>query len=295
MNIEKLIASLQNEILKTQTGIQQTQSLERLKSVAKSYNGEDKIVSFASFIEKVKANINKVKIFSGFSNLDSIIKGFRLKQVVVVSGVTKHGKTTWVMDLTSKMIDQHPLWFPLEESAEELIEKYIERGEEPPEMFTPLSYASISLNWIESKIIESIAKNNTKVVVIDQLDFIVPQIGDNHHLRVAQTMRDLKDIAKRLDIVIFILCHLTKVKIDTQPTLEDLKGSSSIGGEADTVILVWRETKRENGEVIITNNTNISVQANRKGGTTGNIKMVFDNGHYHEQDWVSEHSNLANF
>ena len=69
------------------------------------------------------------------------------------------------------------------------------------------------------------------------------------------------------------------------PTLEDLKGSSSIGQEADTVILLWRETKREGGEVIITNNTNISVQANRRCGTTGNIKMIYENGHYFEKEW----------
>jgi replicative DNA helicase len=70
------------------------------------------------------------------------------------------------------------------------------------------------------------------------------------------------------------------------PTLESLKGSSSIAQEADTVILLWRETKREKGEIIITNNTNISVQANRRSGTTGNVKMVYNNGHYTEIDWT---------
>lgn len=69
------------------------------------------------------------------------------------------------------------------------------------------------------------------------------------------------------------------------PTLESLKGSSSIAQEADTVILLWRETKRVNGEVETTNKTNVSVQANRRAGTTGNVKMIFNNGHYLEEDW----------
>ena len=123
------------------------------------------------------------------------------------------------------------------------------------------------MEWLESKIVESIAKFDTKIVFIDQLDFIVSMLGENHSLNVGQTMRDLKGLAKKWNIVIFIICHLTKAKMDTQPTLEDLKGSSSIGQESDTVILLWRETKREGKELVITDNVNISVQKNRRTGT----------------------------
>ncbi len=87
------------------------------------------------------------------------------------------------------------------------------------------------------------------------------------------------------NVIIFIICHLTKTRMDTQPTMEDLKGSSSIGQEADTVILLWRESKRENGQVVITDNVNVSVQANRRGGKTGNVKMVYENGKFLEREW----------
>jgi replicative DNA helicase len=76
--------------------------------------------------------------------------------------------------------------------------------------------------------------------------------------------------------------------MDTQPTLEDLRGSSSIAQEADTVLLLWRESKRKKGEVVITNNVNVSVQANRRTGKTGNVKMIFENGHFLEQEWKTE-------
>ena len=72
------------------------------------------------------------------------------------------------------------------------------------------------------------------------------------------------------------------------PDLEDLRDSSFIAQEADTVLMLWRETKRENGEVKITNNVNLSVQANRRTGKTGNVKMVYSDGHFNEQAWQDE-------
>jgi hypothetical protein len=202
--------------------------------------------------------------------------------------------TTFLMDMTTKLKEYCPLWFPFEESTEELVRKFIERGEEPPEAYAPQNMKGNAIEWIESKIIEAIAKHDSKVVFIDQLDFIVPMSGDNHHLMIGKTMRDLKGLAKKWNIVIFIICHLAKAKMDTQPTLEDLKGSSSIGQEADTVILLWRETKRENGQVVITDNVNVSVQANRRFGKTGNVKMVYREGHFIEEEWESDNAIALN-
>jgi replicative DNA helicase len=142
-----------------------------------------------------------------------------------------------------------------------------------------------NLNWVEERIVEGIAKHGSRVVVIDHLDFIVPYNSDRHDLRVSEAMRTLKGIAKKFDITIILICHLTKAKMESQPTLEDLRGSASIGQEADTVILLWREMKRESGQVVITSNVNVSVQAARRG-KPGNIRMVFKDGRFLEEDWM---------
>lgn len=294
MNIENIIKKLENEIHETQNGLEEAQSLTRLKEIALKYNGEDKIISFEEIGERIRNQKEEHKIMSGWDGLDDLLKGFRPQQLVVVSALTKSGKTSFLMDLTTRLKDYSPIWFPFEESAEELMRKFIERGENLPHGFTPENIIGSTVEWIESKIVESIAKYNSRIVFIDQLDFIVPMNGDNHALMVGKTMRDLKAIAKKWNIVIFLICHLSKAKMDTQPTLEDLKGSSSIGQEADTVILLWRETKRENGELVITDNVNVSVQANRRVGKTGNIKMVYSNGHFVEADWKDNLSNFRN-
>lgn len=285
MTSEELIKKLQQEIIQTQSSEQQIKSLARLKEVALVYQGEDKVISSLDVVEQIKQQKDEVRVMSGWSGLDGLLKGFRLQQLIVVSALTKSGKTSWLMDLTTRLINYNPTWFPFEESAEELVRKYLERGEDPPLFYTPQNIKGNTIDWIEAKIVESIAKYNTKIIVIDQLDFIVPMNNDNHALRVGQAMRDLKGLAKKWNVIIFIICHLVKTKMDSQPTLEDLKGSSSIGQEADTVILLWREAKKEKGQVIITNNVNISVQANRRTGKTGNIKMVYDNGKFLEKAW----------
>jgi replicative DNA helicase len=282
--MNKTIEKLDRELKKIKDDEEREAALARLKAIAKVYDGEDQVVNWKLIAKEI--NPNEFKIFSGWSRLDDLLKGFRLQQLIVVSAATKSGKTSLMVDLTIRLADYNPLWFPFEESAEELISKFQERGEEPPNAFSPLSMMGGTTQWIEEKIVESIAKYNTKVVIIDHLDFIVPFNSDNHSLRMAQAMREMKGLAKKWNVVIFLICHLVKTKMDTQPTLEDLRGSASIAQEADTVILMWREAKREGGQMVITNNVNVSVQANRRHGKTGNVKMIFKEGRFLEEDWA---------
>lgn len=283
-DIQKLIENLNSEIKVAKDVQDKSAALQRLQDIAKMYDGEDKVVSFEEIAELIRTQPEELKIMTGWTSFDGLIRGFRPQQLVVISAATKHGKTTFLMDLTTRIAQHQPLWFPFEESAEELIRKYIERGQTPPHGYTPQSITGNRVDWIEKKIVESIAKFGTQVVFIDQLDFIVEMGGDNHAQRVGDTMRKLKGLAKKWNVVIFLICHLVKTNMETQPTLEDLKGSSSIAQEADTVIMLWRETKRENGQVVIGSNVNISVQANRRHGKTGNVPMHYDGAKFLESD-----------
>jgi len=284
-SIKNLFQSLKTEISKMDDETEKSASLLRLEELAKSYEGEDKVVSSRDIAEVIKKTPPQPGIMSGFIMLDKILSGFTPHQVIVLSGITKHGKTSFAIELTIQMEQENPLWFPLEESATELITKFMERDQEVPLFFTPKQIKTNTLDWIESKIVESKAKYGTKVVFIDHLGFIVPR-SDNEPMEIGRVMRHLKGLAKKWNIVIVLLAHLTKTEIDKHPNLEDLKGSSAIGQEADTVMFIWRETtkNRKTGEITITNITNISVQANRRTGKTGNIKMLYQDGRFREVD-----------
>ena len=288
MKIEEIIKSLEVEIRETQKGIEQAQSLVRLKDIARVYRGEDEVMGSFDFQKDINARIEEEKIMSGWNGLDGILSGFRKRQLIAISAQTKSGKTTFCMDLTVRIKSKNPLWFPFEEGGDELITKFIERGEEIPSFFLPKTNKVNSIEWIESKIVEGIAKYGCEVVFIDHLDFLIPFSENRHDLRIAETMRALKGLAKKWNIVIFIIAHMKKVRMDNQPTLEDIRGSASIAQEADTVIVLWRETKRENGHIVITDNVNVSVQANRRTGKTGNVKMVYMDGKFLELDWKTQ-------
>ncbi len=211
----------------------------------------------------------------------------------------KHGKTSFAMDMTTKLGEWNPLWLAIEEPIEELMEKFAERNEKPPQGFAPQNSSFVNTEWVELKIVEGIVKYNSKIVFIDNLDWVSPMKNfksDNKAERIEQTVREIKALAKKWNVVIMLIVHLTKAsKADNNPTFEDLKGSVSIGQIADKALIVWRETKRgKQGELEITNNTNVSVQLNRQG-KTGNIKMVYENGHFTEYDWKTADDEFGDF
>jgi replicative DNA helicase len=287
-NIQEFIKSLEKELSIAKDKRYEAEMMNRLKEAAKIYQGDDKVITSEELVEDIKIRPEELKIMSGIGGLDSILKGFRPNQLIVIAAPTKNGKTVFCMDLTSKMKEYAPLWFPFEEGADELVIKFIERDEEVPHFCVPQKNLPANLLWLEQKIIEGIVKYNSKIVFIDHLHFIVPFSGERQDLMIGQTMRDLKGMAKRWGITIILIAHLKKTKIDRSPDLEDLRDSSFIAQEADTVILLWRQTTREGGDVVTTNNVNVSVQANRRTGKTGNVKMVYKEGHFYEEAWVDE-------
>lgn len=282
--IEKFIKDLEQEIKSTSDELKKEDELVRLQEIAQEYAGEDKVISSLDIAERLKNAPQEDFISSGYIGIDSILKGFLKKQLVVISAATKSGKTSWCIEMTSRMKDRNPLWLPFEEGAQELIQKFIDRGETPPMFFTPERMTGNTITWVEKKIIEAKAKYGTQVVFIDHLHFIV-DFGENMSVQIGRTMRELKRIAKTWDVCIFLIAHLKKTKMDVQPDLEDLRDSSFIAQEADTVIMLWRETKKEKGQVVITNNVNVSIQANRRTGKTGNVKFVFEEGKFKEEAW----------
>lgn len=275
MKLTEYMEVLEAEIEHSKNRTGQKLRLEEIKNKYKDYNGEDALISSEELVEKIKSEVEEFKMPTGFNQIDSILGGFRLGQLVTISATTGSGKTTFAMEITIRLKEHNPVWIPFEEGAEELIRKFLERNETPPLFYTPKNITGKSVNWIEQRIIEGKVKHNSKVFFIDHLHFIVPFAGDRHDLAVGRTMRDLKELAKKWEVCIFIICHLKKVDLDKMPTLDALRDSSFIGQESDTVIMLWRLNK-EGYE----NYVKISVQKNRRTGKLGYSEMIFQDGRF---------------
>lgn len=293
-DIIKFLNTLDQEVQGIKNQKEKAEATIRLEEAMRVYSGEDELISSRDILEKLKNEPEEKKYMTGIKGLDDILKGFRENQLIVLAAPTKSGKSQMTVELAGRMQYTNPVFLPFEESAEELVRKFMERNEEPPLFYTPKAMTKSSLNWIEEKIIEGIVKHDSKLFFIDHLHFIVPLSSERLDTRIGMVMRELKTIAKNHNVIIVLVAHLKKTNQVISPTLEDLRDSSFIAQEADTVIMMWRQAMKENNQMIITNNTILSVQANRRTGSTGNVKMTFKDGRYHEYNWVDDDADDVN-
>jgi replicative DNA helicase len=194
------------------------------------------------------------------------------------------------MELSVRFSEQKPLWLSFEEKAIDLLRKFYDKTGLFPIFFTPKQNERRTLEWVESKIVESKAKYDTKVVFIDHIGFI-----KDHELRRDETesscleriSREIHSLSVKWNVLIFLMGHLHQVKIDRNPDIENIKGSTGMSQESDLSILLWRKTERIDGKVVKKNETNISLQANRRG-KEGNIEFTYKDGRFLEMAWGVE-------
>ena len=284
-----LIASIEKEMQREAKTAEDNAALMRLQEIAKAYSGDDEVISSAELVEAMLKLPKKEKFYSGFPLLDKYMEGFMTGESIFVSGITKHGKTSMMMELCVRFEKQNPLWLSFEEKPIELIRKFHEKTGIIPHFYTPRRDEKKNLEWVERKIIEAKAKFGTKVVFLDHIGFVKDhemRPGENEANCYERISRSIHSLAGKWDVVFFHLGHLTKVGITQNPDIENIKGSSAMAQEADLTMLVWRKTVRENGKVVISNETNLSLQANRRG-QTGNVEFFYSNGRFEELDFDS--------
>lgn len=245
-----------------------------------NYDKRDKVISSEDMLEKIKNDpINEIKFSCGIPTLDRYMEGFEGGELIVVAGATKHGKSLLCQTMTNNMASKGvmSLWF----SYEMPIKQFVRRFPKLPLFFLPQTIEGNAMAWIESKIWESKIKYGVKAVFIDHLHFLFDLVQNgNVSLQIGMLMRQLKNLAMKHNIVIFLIAHLKKVKLEESPTLDDLRDSSFIGQESDSVIMIAR--KLEGGEY--KNEAKIYVQTHRRTGVMGKSLVVnFKDGLFYEQ------------
>lgn len=290
MKIPELIASLEKEIRNESKTLEQETALLRLKDIAKTYEGDDRVVSSEELVEMVRLMPVKEKFHTGFETLDKKMDGFVTGESIFLTGITKHGKTSMCMELSARFEKQNPLWLSFEERAIDLLRKFHEKTGTFPKFFTPRQNERPDLDWVEKKIVEAKAKYDSKIVFIDHIGFLADAErgkDDTEASRLERISRGIHSLAVKWDVLILLMGHLTKVRSDQNPDIENIKGSSAMAQESDLTILLWRRTIRNNGKVEIGNETNLSLQANRRG-QNGNIEFVYSKGRFQEEVWNIE-------
>jgi replicative DNA helicase len=279
---EKLVEVRQEEALLTEN--------EELFSQLRDYQGEDKVVSFEEAKKRSESRSHDFNLKTKLPKLDEIIEGFESGDLVVISGPTGQGKTTLAQTLVRSFSDNgiKSLFFSFELGAKEFLSKF---GAVLPDGYMPASTSTTSkkIAWVSQRIIEAIAKYEIKVVFIDHLHFLfgLSELY-NPSFEIGAAVRELKTLARRYGITLFLLCHLTKVRPENRVGLDDIRDSSFIAQEADQVIVIWRlpakqsEIVRRREGTSWTNEAIISVEKNRRTGKLGWLNVVLKDNQFFE-------------
>lgn len=222
----------------------------------------------------------KLSFSSKLSKLDRITGGFNGGQLIVVSGTTGHGKTTLCQTFCLNAQAQGMLstWFSYELQPEYFLEQFPD--DTMHNILMPAVLSGRSPEWIELRSWESKLKYDSHIVFIDHLHFLVDlHKSRNISFDVGSVVRNLKLMALKHNLVVFLICHTMKTKedIDMELGLGSVRDSSLIEQEADQVYYIWRDLEKDNGSIL-------KVAKNRRRGIINKkIRLVYNDGRLYEE------------
>lgn len=262
-------------------------------------DGEDEVKLIADVADSQKIDSSQIYPLE-MPVFDNVIGGGVNKgDVIAIAGMSGHGKTSLAQDWTISLLRGEkkaiPLWFSYEVLPVHLWKKFQEMGMTRTDMaFIPAKHSTGNVAWVEKKIQEGKEKFGITTVFIDHLGFLLPKtngvlgkaMSANYASFLTQVMRDLKTIAIKEEVIIFLPVHMKKVDSrNRRSDVDDIKDSSGIGQESDLVFLIEREKNKDvNSKSYFTDKTIITLAKNRKTGTTvvGNFTMM--NGRFAYDD-----------
>lgn len=294
MSVQSVLERIQNERKSLQQELYNSEGLLRLQQTMAQYDGEYRLIWSDELLKELESKPIEKLHPTDISLLDKSIGGFREQQLITVGADTGHGKTTFGLFLVEQMENLNPLFIPLEQSNEELVAQRKENGHSVPKFLSPRSLATqVTVDWIEERVVEGIAKYNTRFVLIDHLGYIDNMTGDNKRentaYRIGMVMKGLKNIAKKWNVIIVLLVHISQHDEGKPPSREDIKNSSDIAQESDMVILLWRKNSYKKKVRVYEDKTLLSVQKNRRTGRNVNVGLSFDHStgrFYEDNGWV---------
>jgi replicative DNA helicase len=239
---------------------------------------------------------------TGFLEIDKTLSGLQRGDFIVIAARPSMGKTAFALNIGQYASKTASVAiFSLEMARKQLMERLlaakcliklndIKNGNLKEEELSKLLEStkdlvnrkafiddkSTSLSEIKAKCRHLKIKKGLDVVIIDYLQLI--EGTENSYSReqeIAKISRELKKLAKKLDITVVALSQLsraTEQRSDHRPILSDLRESGSIEQDADIIMMLYRDEyyKRDSedkniAEVIVSKNRNGEVKTIKLG------------------------------
>ncbi len=223
------------------------------------YDGEDKVISSYELKLRYAGEKETPKIWSNIPSLDKYTCGFEPGELISISGPTKSGKTLLAQTLTTAFSKQQEFstWFSFEVPARQFLTQFPDL----PLFYLPGKLKAHVMSWLEERIMESHAKYRSRTIFIDHLHFLFDMAqARNTSLQIGTVIRNLKRISNENGFIIFLLCHTHKNKGDDTITYENIRDSSFVAQESDSVFMIRRDP------ITAENAANLSVEFHRRTG-----------------------------
>ncbi|MDE6948133.1 MAG: replicative DNA helicase, partial [Limosilactobacillus sp.] len=259
---------------------------------------------------------------TGYAQLDEMTTGLHKDELVIIAARPAVGKTAFVLNIAQNVAtrtDNTVAIFSLEMGAESLANRmlcaegninanHLRTGQLTQDEWQSLFIATGALSnasiYIDDtpgiKVAEIRArcrrlakeKGNLGLIVIDYLQLIEGSNPDNRQQEVSEISRQLKKLAKELEVPVIALSQLSRgveQRQDKRPVLSDIRESGSIEQDADIVSFLYRDDYYEHDEDSDDNNNQgnnqdddgsnaseveVIIEKNRSG-PRGTVKLLF--------------------
>ncbi|EGD33951.1 replicative DNA helicase DnaB [Capnocytophaga sp. oral taxon 338 str. F0234] len=274
--------------------------------------------------KKIEELHNKKEEFSGipsgFTKIDELTAGWQPTDLIIVAARPAMGKTAFTLSMARNIAVNSKIpvaFFSLEMSSIQLITRLIasETGISSDKLRTgklsdddfeqlnkkiqslldaPLyidDTPSLSIFDLRAKARRMVSKYGVKIIFIDYLQLMTAntsgKIGGNREQEISAISRNLKALAKELDIPVIALSQLSR-NVENRPghrrpQLSDLRESGAIEQDADIVTFLYRpeyyklNTWDDTEQTPTANQAELIVAKHRNGGLD-NIRLQFVNG-----------------
>ena len=264
-------------------------------------------------IDEIHKESGKLRgLASGFRDLDDLLAGLQNSDLIILAARPSMGKTTLALDIARQAAirSKTPVGiFSLEMSKEQLVDRLLcaeagvnlwkmrtgrlsDAGENDD--FTRIGHAMGVLSeapiFIDDSATANVMEIRTKarrlqsehglgLLLIDYLQLMEGRGAENRVQEVSDISRNLKAIARELNIPVMALSQLSRSVESREthvPRLADLRDSGSIEQDADVVMFIYREAmyqrdlppdRKHIAEVFV---------AKHRNGPTGKLELFFD-------------------
>jgi len=261
-------------------------------------------VNRIEYITKSKERITGVP--TGFLDFDLKTAGMQPSELILIGARPSMGKTAFMLNVAqhAAVTKRIPTaFFSLEMSKEQLVSRLLcshagidaqrlRTGDLDTDEWSKIAYSMAPLSnstlYIDDTPGISIAEVRAKtrrlklekglgLVVVDYIQLM--QSGnraENRQQEISEISRNLKNIAKELNVPVMTAAHLSRAceaRQDHHPMLSDLRESGAIEQDADVVAFLYRDEyynkdteKKNQAEVII---------AKQRNGPTGTVELMY--------------------